>query len=89
MLVLSRAKGEGILVGETVLIVVTAIHAHDVRIGIQAPHDVPIHRSEVVERIIANGGRLNEQGELIERSRQDLMAEIQSLKGQLALATKR
>lgn len=84
MLVLTREKGQGIIIGETTLVVVTAIYAHEVRIGIQAPRDVPIHRYEVADRIIAEGRRLGEQPELIQRSRQELMAEIAALKGQLA-----
>lgn len=85
---MSRFKGEGIIIGDDTLVVVTAVHGPKVRIGIQAPLSVSIHRYETAQKIVSGGGRLNEQGEAIERSRRDLEAEILSLKGQLALATK-
>jgi len=51
MLVLSRRKGEVIYIGHDVSIVVVEIRGDKVRLGIQAPKDVPVHRSEVYEEI--------------------------------------
>ena len=52
MLVLSRKKGEQIDGGEgAVILTVVEIRGDKVRIGIDAPRDVPVHRMEVAERM--------------------------------------
>lgn len=47
MLVLSRHKEESIIIGDNIEVKVIGIHGHNVRLGIQAPGQVPIHRREV------------------------------------------
>lgn len=47
MLVLSRKKDESIIINGNITIVVTAIQGGRVRLGIEAPRDVPVHRLEV------------------------------------------
>jgi carbon storage regulator len=47
MLVLSRKKNESIVVDENIVITVIEIRGDKVRLGIQAPREIPIHRSEV------------------------------------------
>lgn len=47
MLVLSRKKNESIVIDEHIVITVVEIRGDKVRLGIQAPREVPIHRSEV------------------------------------------
>ena len=51
MLVLSRKKNESIVVGDDITIVVVEIRGDKVRLGIEAPKEVPVHRSEVYEAI--------------------------------------
>lgn len=51
MLVLSRKKDEQIIVGDNIKIVVVEIRGDTVRLGIDAPREVPIHRQEVYEAI--------------------------------------
>lgn len=51
MLVLSRKKNESIVIDEHIVITVVEIRGDKVRLGIQAPKEVPIHRSEVYEAI--------------------------------------
>lgn len=51
MLVLSRKKNESIVIDGAVTITVVEVRGDKVRLGIQAPRDVPIHRSEVYEAI--------------------------------------
>jgi carbon storage regulator len=49
MLVLSRKMGEKLLIGDSIVVTVVRIGPNDVRIGIEAPADVEIVRSELVE----------------------------------------
>ncbi len=51
MLVLSRKKNERIVIGENIVITVVEIRGDRVRLGIEAPQEVPIHRSEVHDAI--------------------------------------
>jgi carbon storage regulator len=51
MLVLSRCKNEVIVIGENIRITVVEIRPGKVRIGVDAPRDVPVHRLEVAEAI--------------------------------------
>ena len=51
MLVLSRKKGEAIVINNDVVITVVEIRGDKVRLGIVAPKDVPVHRQEVYEAI--------------------------------------
>ena len=59
MLVLSRHKDEVITVGDDIRIVVVDIRGDKVRIGIQAPLDVPVHRLEIYEMIKKEEGEIN------------------------------
>jgi len=51
MLVLSRKKNEMVMVGDDIKIVVVEIRGDKVRLGIEAPQDVPVHRIEVYDAI--------------------------------------
>jgi carbon storage regulator len=51
MLVLSRKKNESIVVGGNIKITVIEIAPGKVRLGVEAPRDVPVHRLEVYEAI--------------------------------------
>lgn len=51
MLVLSRKKNEVIKIGNLVKIIVVEIRGDKVRLGIEAPAEVPVHRIEVAEAI--------------------------------------
>lgn len=51
MLVLSRKKNESIVIDEKIVITVVEIRGDKVRLGIEAPREVPIHRSEVYEAL--------------------------------------
>ena len=54
MLVLSRKKNESIVINDTISIVVVEIRGDKVRLGIEAPKEVPVHRREVYEAIKRN-----------------------------------
>lgn len=51
MLVLSRKINQSIMIGDNVRIVVVAVDRDQVKLGIEAPRDVPVHRSEIYEEI--------------------------------------
>ena len=51
MLVLSRMKDEVIVIGESIRITIVEVRGEKVRIGIDAPRDVSVHRLEVFEAI--------------------------------------
>ncbi len=51
MLVLSRHRDESIMIGDDIVITIVDIRGDKVRIGIQAPTNVPVHREEIYEAI--------------------------------------
>ena len=51
MLVLSRKKNESIVINNNITIVVVEIRGDKVRLGVEAPKEVPVHRREVYEAI--------------------------------------
>ena len=55
MLVLSRQRDESIMIGDKVVITIVDIRGDKVRLGIQAPEEVPVHRQEVYEAIKRDG----------------------------------
>jgi carbon storage regulator len=51
MLILTRRIGESVMIGEDVSVTVLGVKGNQVRIGVQAPKSVSVHREEVYERI--------------------------------------
>lgn len=51
MLVLSRQRDESIIIGDDIRITIVDIRGDKVRLGIEAPNSVPVHRQEVYEAI--------------------------------------
>lgn len=51
MLVLTRKAGDGIIIGDDIVIKIIEMKGGGVRIGIEAPHDKKIYRQEVYDRI--------------------------------------
>lgn len=51
MLILTRRVGERVMIGDQVAVVVLGIKGRQVRIGVNAPKTIPIHREEIYERI--------------------------------------
>jgi carbon storage regulator len=53
MLVLSRKKGEQIVINENIVVTVVDVRGDKVRLGIEAPRDVSVHRQEVADKVAA------------------------------------
>jgi carbon storage regulator len=51
MLVLSRKPNESVCINDNVVVTVVSIQGDRVRLGIEAPREMPVHRKEVYERI--------------------------------------
>ena len=56
MLILTRRSGEAVIVGDNVRIAVLDIRGNQVRLGVEAPREVTVHREEVYRRIVEEQG---------------------------------
>ena len=53
MLILTRRVNESIVVGDQVTVTVVAVKGNQVRLGVDAPRDVAVHREEIYDRLQA------------------------------------
>jgi carbon storage regulator len=67
MLVLSRKKNESIIINDDITIVVVEIRGDKVRLGVEAPKEVPVHRNEVYEAIRRNQQQPDSAQTVVER----------------------
>jgi carbon storage regulator len=51
MLVLSRQRDESIMIGDNIVVTIVDIRGDKVRLGINAPPEIPVHRQEIYEAI--------------------------------------
>jgi carbon storage regulator len=54
---MTRRPGEEIVIGDDIRVRILEVHGNQVRIGVDAPKPVPVHRSEVYARIVAERAR--------------------------------
>jgi len=59
MLILTRRIGERLVIGENVTVAIVGVKGNQVRVGIDAPRDVKVHRDEIHQRILKEREQLN------------------------------
>lgn len=62
MLILTRRVGEVLKVGDEVTVTVLGVKGNQVRIGVDAPSDVSVHREEIYQRILREREEAEEEG---------------------------
>ena len=60
MLILTRRVGEKLVIGENVIVTVLGVKGNQIRIGIDAPAEIQVHREEIFKRIQAERGLLDQ-----------------------------
>lgn len=67
MLVLSRQRDESIIIGDNIVITIVDIRGDKVRLGIEAPTEIPVHRQEVYEAIQRENAKSDAEGRMMRR----------------------
>jgi carbon storage regulator len=60
MLILTRRVGEKLVIGENVIVTVLGVKGNQIRIGIDAPQEIQVHREEIFQRILKERKELEE-----------------------------
>lgn len=76
MLVLSRRKDESIIIGDNIEITIVDIRGNKVRLGINAPRSVSVHRKEIYDAIQREKAKKAENGEIEKYSAEDFEAKV-------------
>lgn len=67
MLILTRRVGEALVIGDNISVSILGVKGSQVRIGVNAPKDVAVHREEIIDRIRSEkpeSGSEDEQGDI-------------------------
>jgi carbon storage regulator len=67
VLVLTRRVGDSIVIGHEVVVTVLEVRSDQVRIGIEAPREVTVHREEVYRQMVEQNAQAVESAEGVER----------------------
>ena len=70
MLILTRRVGETLMIGDEVTVTVLGVKGNQVRIGVNAPRDVAVHREEIYERIKREQAEAGQGGSVGDQSHQ-------------------
>ena len=76
MLVLSRKVGDVVTIGSTVKITVLSYDRGIVRLGIEAPKNIPVHRKEVFDKVIEKNRKASQTKSALSKSGVNLQNEI-------------
>jgi len=58
MLILTRRVGETLMINDDVTVTILAVKGNQVRIGINAPKEIPVHREEIYQRIVSEKAQM-------------------------------
>lgn len=78
MLILTRKLGDSITIGDSIRVSVLGIRGRQVRLGIDAPSDVVVHREEIYLRI------QQENRKAVGNAKSDLLGMVKRIKGKIA-----
>ena len=80
MLVLRRKKNEQIMIGDNIEVIVVGILGNEVKIGITAPKEVPVHRREVYEAIKRGESMMRERKGRFKKSEEGKKSEFKEFR---------